>query len=206
VNKPLPILITFAAIQLFFLACQQNDQTAEAEEDKAFFPIAGNIQAELKEIDSLPIAVMKYTSVENMADRSEASIIAAPAAPKIDTSIAPKDELKAMAGWMINPDISAPEWKGAFREDVFYDKTVNVLTMSYTTNSEKPPVRKIEVRVNPESDKVRSIYVERQDNNNDTLITRKMVWVTGQSLQVITSWNLPGKPETIRTEKYSWGM
>jgi hypothetical protein len=190
VNKTYSFLAALGAMLIMLSACKQGVQSSENDEDKAFFPIAGNINAELNEIDSLPIGIIKYTQLEGRSD----------------TSVAAKQELRQVAQWMISPDISSPGMKELFQEDVLFDKTIGILTMSYTTRSDDPPVRKIEVRVDPETEKIRSIFVERLDTSSDTLYNRKLVWVTGKSLQVITSINLPGEPETIKTEKYTWGM
>ena len=98
-----------------FLACK-NDKTYD-NKDVSFFPIAGNINADLKELDSLPLGVNKYTTIND----------------KTDTSTASKEELAAMAKQMITPDISSPELKKFYKETVFYDNSSDFLTMSYTT-------------------------------------------------------------------------
>jgi hypothetical protein len=175
---------------LFLSACSSPGSEEETNNDinKTFFPIAGNINAELKELDSLPVAVIKYTTVGDHTD----------------TSIADKSELRKMAALLTNPDISSPELKLFYKEAVFMDNTINMVTMSYTTKSEEPLVRKIDVMIQPDTEKVKSIYVEKQEKNGDTSINRKMVWTPGKNLQVITLTNLPGQQETIRTEKYSF--
>jgi hypothetical protein len=65
-------------------------------------------------------------------------------------------------------------------------------------------VRKIEVMIHPETEKVKSIYVEKLEKSGDTAYNRKMVWTSGKSLQLITITNLPGQAESIKTEKYNW--
>ena len=177
-------------LMAFISACSSSGSEEETNNDinKTFFPIAGNINAELKELDSLPVAVIKYTTVGDQTD----------------TSIADKSELRKMAALLTNPDISAPELKMFYREAVFMDNTINMVTMSYTTKSEEPAVRKIDVMIQPDTEKVKSIYVEKLEKNGDTTINRKMIWTPGKNLQVITLTNLPGQAESIKTEKYNW--
>jgi hypothetical protein len=77
--------------------------------------------------------------------------------------------------------------------------------MSYTTESDKPVVRKIDVLIRQETSKLRSIYVEKLEQRNDSTINTRMVWTAGKSLQVITMTGHKGK-ETNSTVKYMWGM
>ncbi|HLO81092.1 MAG TPA: hypothetical protein VK166_09045 [Chitinophagaceae bacterium] len=177
-------------LMLFLSACSSSgsDEETNGDVNKTFFPIAGNINTELKEIDSLPIAVIKYTTIGD----------------KTDTALAEKSELKNVSAMLTNPDISSPELKKYYKEAVFMDNTINTVTMSYTTQSDKPVVRKIEVMIHPETEKVKSIYVEKLEKSGDSAYNRKMVWTSGKSLQVVTIANLPGQAESIKTEKYSW--
>jgi hypothetical protein len=78
------------------------------------------------------------------------------------------------------------------------DNTINAIIMSYTTSDKEPVVRKIEVMIQPETERVRSIYVEKHEGQT----LRKMIWTPGRNLQVITIVN--EGPENIKTEKYTW--
>lgn len=174
---------------VILLACNSTEDTHD-NKDVNFFPISGNINAELRELDSLPIAIIKYVQ------QSE----------KQDTVITSKREVRDIAEDMTVPDISSPELKKYFVETVFYDKTSNTLTMSYTTTSEKPVIRKIDVIISQETDKVRSIYVEKLEKRADTLINKRMVWTPGKNVQVIAIANVSGQPERVTTTRYQWGM
>ncbi len=175
---------------LLLSSCSSSGSEEETNGDinKTFFPIAGSINAELKEIDSLPIAVIKYTR----------------SGDKTDTTLADKSELRKVSAMLTDPDISSPELKKYYKEAVFMDNTINTVTMSYTTSSNKPAIRKIEVMIHPETEKVKSIYVEKQETAGDITYNRKMVWTSGKSLQLITITSLPGQTESIKTEKYSF--
>jgi hypothetical protein len=182
---------SFILASLFFLAvCSSCNSSEETNDDvnKTFFPIAGNINAELKELDSLPVAVIKYTTEGSFSD----------------TSIADKAELRRVSAMLTSPDISSPDLKKHYREDVLMDNTINTVTMSYTTKAQEPEVRKVEVMFNAETDQVKSIYVEKHSKSGDTTYTRKMVWTPKRNLQVITISEAPGQPEKVRTEKYSF--
>jgi hypothetical protein len=175
---------------LILLACNSSEPSGKNEDlDKTFFPIAGTILSELKNIDSLPIAIIRYTTVGNSKD----------------TVVFEKKDMRIVADQLIQPDISLPENKKYFKETVFMDNTTNTVTMSYTTESKEPSIRKIEVTINPDNQRVRSIYVEKLDQHDDSTLLRKMIWTTGKNLQVISLINKNSGGEIIKTEKYEWG-
>jgi hypothetical protein len=183
------MLYFFCLISL--LACNSKENAENNEElNKTFFPIAGTILAELKKIDSLPIAIIKYTT----------------SGEQKDTVIFNKQDMKAVADELIKPDISLPEYKKYYKETVFMDNTVNTVTMSYTTEEDDPVVRKIEVMIDPDNQKVKTIYVEKLDHQGDRNILRKMIWTSGKNLQVISIINGKNEMETVKTEKYEWGI
>ncbi len=179
--------IPFLVVLVFLFACHQDKTYDNANTN--FFPIAGNINAELNELDSLPVGINKYVT----------------AGDKTDTLVATKEELKTAALDMTTPDISSDTWKKYYKETVFYDKSLDYLTMSYDTESGKPEIRKIDVVIKQETSKLRSVYVEKRISRNDSTLLKKMVWTPGKSLQVISINGYAGKEET-RTVKYAWGM
>lgn len=180
-------VLTLPVVLLILISCG-SDQTQD-NRDITFFPIAGNINAELRALDSLPLGINKYITT---GDRT-------------DTTVATLQELKAVAGQLTNPDISDPSIKNYYKETVFYDKASDHLTMSYAATSEKPVVRKIEVMIRQETEQVRSIYVEKREEKKDTVFNRRMVWSPGRSLQVTEIATYKGK-ENVSTTRYSWGI
>jgi len=175
-------MLMLFTLSMAMISCNSsNEETGDI--DKTFFPIEGNIKAELNSIDSMPVAVNWYRV----------------SGGRSDTSVISKADFRKIALMLYTPDITSPGLKKYFKEAVFYDKTTEALTMSYTTSSTQPEVRKIEVNMNPETDKVRSIYVEKQD----ATALKKMIWTSGKNLQIITV-PVDGSRETV--DKYEWGL
>ncbi len=168
----------------FVLSSSCNDESKNEDVNKTFFPIEGNIKAELKALDSMPVAILKYTTEGQLSD----------------TALIDKATFRKVAEMLYTPDISSPGLKKFYKESVFMDNTINTVTMSYTTTEQEPVVRKIEVTIQPESENVRSIYVEKQEGP----VVAKMIWTPGKNLQVITITNKAGEAERIKTEKYTW--
>ena len=106
------ILYLFSLMTL--ISCNSSDPVKKNEDlDKTFFPIAGTILTELKNIDSLPIAIIKYTVAGELKD----------------TIIMKKEDMNAVADQLIKPDISLPDYKKYYKETVFMDNTTNTITM-----------------------------------------------------------------------------
>jgi hypothetical protein len=173
-------LLVYLFLLSLLSAC--NNEPENDDINKTFFPIEGNIKAELKKLDSLPIAILKYTTKNGVSD----------------TSIFDKEAFKKVAAELYTPDISSADLKKFYRESVFMDNTINTVTMSYSTTETDPVVRKIEVMIQPETEQVRSIYVEKQEGQ----MVRKMIWTPGRNLQIITL--ADGEPDNIKTEKFTW--
>lgn len=176
---------------MILISCNSSDTAKKNEDlDKTFFPIAGTILTELKTIDSLPIAIIKYTVTGD----------------KKDTSIFKKEDMKEVVDQLIKPDISLPDYKKYYKETVFMDNTTNTITMSYDTEDEKPEVRKIEVVIDANNQRVKTIYVEKLAYQDDSSMLKKMIWTTGKNLQVISIVNKKSEPESVKLEKYDWGI
>ena len=66
------------------------------------------------------------------------------------------------------------------------DATINTITFSYITEDSSAEIQKIDVFINPETDKVKNIYVEKIIRGGDSSITQKMIWIAGKHFQVST--------------------
>jgi hypothetical protein len=81
-----------------------------------------------------------------------------------------------------------------------------MVTFSYTTEDNTAEIRKIDVFINPETDKVKNIYVEKISRGGDSTTTQKMIWTTGKHFSVSTIRSLKDQPEQTLQEKYVWDM
>jgi hypothetical protein len=180
----MPLLGLIVAVS----SCGSNDEKKE-QADKAFFPVNAQIIAELKALDSLPLAIFRYRT---QGDRS-------------DTIIVSKEVLRDAARYILDADITNGKDRSAYAESVYLDQSINSVTMSYTSKDDDKPVRKVDVYLDPGNDRMRQVYVESTGARmGDSSVLRKMLWSPGHFYQVTT---LTGtnKPEArVVVEKYSW--
>lgn len=179
-----------ACLIIMLASCSGNKEKKFEQQDKSFYPIGSFIRTELNMVDSLPIAVFKYTTRDQ----------------KADTQLITKPDFRKVAESFLTPDITVDPLKKKYKETVFMDATINTVTFSYVTDDASAEIRKIDVFINPETDKVKNIYVEKMIRGGDSSITQKMIWIAGKHFQVSTLVTHKDKAEESLQEKYSWDM
>jgi predicted RND superfamily exporter protein len=174
-------------LSLFLLACSSNDDE-NSNSDKEFYSVIAFIRSELDMLDSIPLAVFTYREEWGLRD----------------TQIISKQSFRQSAEGYFNPDISQTDLKGKYTEKVFMDANINRITLSYDTDDESAAIRKINVLIEPESEKVKNIYLEKRLVSGDTIFTQKMIWSSGRQLQVTTIPNIKGVSGAIVKIAYVW--
>jgi hypothetical protein len=172
---------------IFIIACHSKSKDA-SNEDTQFYPAKNFIIAEINKLDTIPLAVLRKTVVNN----------------KTDSAYISKEEFRKAAGVFLEPDISDPKLKKLYKETVFMDNTVNAITLTYSPGENEAEVRKMDVLLDPGNNKLERIYMEKEKKNGDSLITHKLMWNAGHSCQVITLIKVGNQPESVLNEKYIW--
>jgi hypothetical protein len=166
------------------------DPEESKQENNEFYPVQAYITQELKELDSLPVAVFRY-GVSGKA---------------MDTQLVDKKIFRAMAEKLASPDIALEPLKKSYQESVYMDNTLNLVTLSYRTKDPNLEIQKLDVYVTPETDKVKNIYLEKRVAAGDSTVLSKIIWTTGKQLQVTRMISRAGGEDQVIQEKYSWAM
>lgn len=169
---------------LFFTACSNSTEV------KNHFPITAFLEEELTEIDSLPIAII-LTREDNM---------------KSDTSIMDKKEFRALAMQLIGIDFQEKKHKNNYQELVLEDAALGNISIGYTAEDPNLPIRKIELNIDASSNKIKSIFAERQETEGEKLLIRKILWTSATELMVNTSFYKEGQLLNNLTERYNWAI
>jgi PBP1b-binding outer membrane lipoprotein LpoB len=178
---------------LFLNSCSDSSQKNEPQkqtEKKNFFPVADYIQSEINYVDSLPVAIIKY-SIHNNAT---------------DSSFIHAAEFNQIASDFICDELRPAIFEAEFSESSFIDETTQSTTFTYSTKNDKLGLRRVDVlaTTGDGSNKVSSIYLEKTIQKNDTLIIKKLLWKTKKSLQIVTSKQLLNKSPEIEQLKVIW--
>lgn len=176
--------LLFPLFLLFFAACSHST------EEKIHFPIKTFLEEELAKIDSLPIAIILTRETK----------------AKSDTSVVDKKEFRALAMQLIGIDFQEKKYKNNYQELVLEDAALGNISIGYTTVDPDLPIRKIELNIDASSNKIKSIFAERQEDDEDKLLIRKILWTSATELMVNTSFYKDGQLLNNLTERYNWAI
>ena len=185
------ILCIILSAIIIFSSCNHKPGTdAENNNDaqKEYYPISNFITAQTKLLDSLPLAVIKYTTTGT----------------NTDTAVVDKRDFAAIAAYFATPDITAPGIKDQFDESSFIDASIGTISLTYTAKNDTISLQKADVLLKQENSRVSTVYIEKKDAATNGTMIKKMLWTANKNMQVTTIEQLKGAPEKITIEKYVW--
>jgi hypothetical protein len=169
---------------LFFFACSQST------EEKNHFPVAAFLQEELSRIDSLPIAVIRSRETNGLSD----------------TTVMNKKEFRTLAMQLMGIDLREKKYQNNYQELVLEDAALGNISIGYTTDDPDLPIRKIELNIDASTNKIKSIFAERQEKESGKLLIKKILWTSSSELMVNTSVYKEGQLLNNLTERYNWAI
>ncbi len=179
----LPILAVLAS-------CGNGDSPKKEQADKAFFPVNAQVLSELKQLDSMPLAVFHYHQERD---------------GRKDTTIVTKEQLRVAVKELLDADITGIDLRSKYTESVYMDQSIGTVTMSYVPNDKDLPVRKVDVYLDPSNDRMKQVYVETSGpGKGDSSISRKMLFAPGRYFQVSTMISSGDTSNRWFQDKFSW--
>lgn len=187
--------IIFPALFLLAAGCNSNTPTAEAnttavaDKKENFFPVTTYLKGQLYDIKQKGVSPFKYTTVK---DRTDSAII------KLE-------EVDAYAKEFLEPVIDTANLINSYTESKFLDRTIDAFTFTYErspTASDTLPLLHWDVYVEPETGKVKRVYIVKKIAGNKTL---QLTWLHDQlfkTMVIIT--NNDGTSSIEKEEKISW--
>lgn len=180
------LLLCPVVCSLYISGCKpsENKETAIAPTND-FYPITQYIISELDQLDSVPLAIIKYTTQGSSTD----------------TSIISKSDFRKIAGSLINADVSLPDRSDLYEETSFLDATLGTLSLTYRPlRSASFNINQLDVLLNQTNSKVLSIYAETLEGDS----LKKMLWTPNRSFQVTTLTTPNNGTEQVLQERYVW--
>jgi hypothetical protein len=159
----------------------------------AFFPVGDYLMTEILRVDSLPVAILRYTIQKGRKD----SAFISPA------------EFNTLAKEFVVTEFRDGSFEKNYQESSFMDKTTRQSTFTYSTVNRDLPLQRVDVLVAPGaarngSNEVKSIYLEKAFISGDTATLKKMFWKAGRNFQIITRVNIHGKTSFEQQLKVVW--
>jgi hypothetical protein len=181
---------------LSFISCHQNENTAiektelgeldTTTETPSFFPLGNFIKGQIVDIKNSGINPIKITTVNKLPDTSWIHV----------------EEFEKVFGEFYTPFIDSSSLQPFFKENKFFDQTLNAITLTYTSVGKVPdsiPWQYWNIYIEPETNKITRIFMVK-DLNSDR--TRQLTWIPGVSAKAVTI--SPNGPEDEINIKWSY--
>ncbi len=177
-------------ISLLAYACGGNNAATEAVE---FFPAHSFLQSQVKHIDT---SLYPLRKVEKAGGRT-------------DTTFIRREQFRSFAADFLNmPDIAASKWKDDYTESRIYDDVLKRAIFSYTPKEEDATILRQDITIEPGAagdDAVKTIFINKLDENGDSSVQKRMLWEVGRRFQVATTVSRKGEADRSRTLEVWWG-
>ena len=178
----LRFVFSILMLSSLFLSCNNKQESKQQ-----FYPISYFIEQEIAVIDSFHLPIKRYYQVVNQSDSSIISIT----------------ELRSIVNELLLNSLSSDGDLNNYQETTINDMNLDFITLSYTTTEKN--ISKIELHIDPINEKVKSLYAEKTDSQQDSVITKKILWTAGRQLLINTISNVNNRILTT-TERYNWSL
>lgn len=177
--------VTCFSFLFFVLLISCNDQ-----EKKEYFPFKSYLENELNQIDSLPVAIFKYSNRNNQSD----------------TSIIEKKQFRDLAVSLLSIDLLEEKTSNAYKELVLEDTDIDNIAINYTTDKNQFPIKQLQLNIKSGTSMVKNVYVERVDQLNEVTIIRKILWNSEKGVTITSIYYKDKIAREQITEKFSWSI
>lgn len=175
------ILFSWLFFVTSFISCKEDSNT------KNYYPVQAWVAAELKNIDSLNLAITHISGDQH------------------DSADISGTDFKQIALGLFSVDFTNKNTRDAFVEEVLDEGDNTNISITYLANEKsKEPLKKIQVNIKPGQSSPKSIYAERTDITDKTIISRKIIWESGYSLTVASAYYQNKQLIRAAKEKFEW--
>ncbi len=157
----------------------------------SFFPVTAYLKGQLFEFKKRGITPLKFTTIKNHTDSVWLK----------------EEEVENAVKEFLTPVIDTINFTSLFTEKKFKDETIETYTFTYEPAIPLPDsieLRRWDVYIDPENNKVKRIYLVKEKENNRTVL---LTWLSEKWCTIVTIVNYPdGKSEVEKEEKISWNF
>jgi len=178
------IAITIIVLSISISCKQKSSQQAKKESDTThFFQVPQYIKSQLQEVNRTPYFIYKMDVVNG----------------KKDSSAITTPQFINLAQTFLKPDISAPDLKKYYTENIFHDETTKTFTISYTTANKDLEVQNVDILLDEDGKTVKRIFIRKFFNDTDSSSIEQLSWKSGESFQINKLVNIDDKENTQQT-------
>ena len=159
---------------MFFVSCNSDQtQTTDAvpieKSASQFFPVTSYIKGQINGLKKDGPSPLKITTING----------------KVDSAWLKPEELDSSFHEFLKPEIDSVNMMEFFKESRFLDQTLNTFTFTYEPLKQVPEtlaLKRWDVYVNPETNKVKRVYLEKYSGDKSEL---QLSWQSDKSSRIV---------------------
>lgn len=150
------------------------DSVAEAGDStkQGYLPIADLVKGDIRQVDSFAGGILQRHIIGK----------------KKDSAYIQPARFHSLAQNFLPAELDSTSFQQAFSENSFMDESTALLNFIYTSRKPSIPLRKVVVYISPglATDQVNRLYMEKEWNENDTLVSQKLTWKFKAYFMIVT--------------------
>jgi hypothetical protein len=170
---------------------QQKDTLSQPDTaGHSYFPVAEILESEIRQVDSMPVAIRKFIIGKS----------------RTDSSFIKPAEFNALAMQFVVPEFGNGRFQKEFTETSFIDNATQSATFTYSTTNGDLSLQRVDVIAIPQGTmhRVKSIYLERNRISGDSTILDKMYWRAGKQFEILSLIRVKGGAPVQQQLIVSW--
>ena len=196
------IFFCIAVTGIFFSCNNKTEQANAVAETKSetnstkvtFFPVTSFLKGQLLVLDSLPVTVLQIKTVGK----------------KTDSNWLKKENIRPLLEPFISQEIGTDNLTAFFKQTKFNDQTVDAITFTYEPITALPDsitIRHWDVYIQPETGKVKTVYLLKKADRDNKKYTQQLTWQTDRWAKIVTILDKPdGSSEVENEMKLVWNF
>jgi len=164
-----------SALSILAVSCTGKSGTQEeviySNDSLKFYPVRQFLQSQIADVVHTPYFIYKLTRQNN----------------KQDSVVVSSADFAALTALFVKWSVDSPGVKKYYREDAFNDASTGSVTFSYSTHNKNLPLQQADVLLDPETQRVKRIFLQIVQNNNDTTFMYKLGWKANKSCSIASS-------------------
>jgi hypothetical protein len=184
--------LPFLVLMLIIASCKHKgsskDQANSGDDSTHFFQVSQYINSQIGEVNKTPYFIYKINIINGNKD-----------SVAINTP-----QFIQLAQPFLKPDISSPELKKNYTENIFHDQTTKTFTISYSTTNKELEIQNLDILLEEDGKTVRRLFMRKFYNYPDSSALEQLSWKASESFQINRMVNTSDNKENTEQTIVVW--
>lgn len=156
---------------------------------KDYIDVSSYLKGQLRHIDTIPFAFLKVVQKDSIYT---------------DSQYITKEQVNNIANQFLVEELEKKNFENNFHETSFADATIHTITITYEATNKNSPITRVDVYVNPEKEQISQLYLVRNQERGDSVVSQQLLWKHNKSFVLITTVTKKDGTERNLTERVIW--